>query len=105
VVARYGVEEFAILLPGVQPDEARRLAKRIHDAVRRAPVAVTADTAITVTVSVGLACRTADKSANPEELVALADRLLYTAKETGRDRVAAERPGLRSPRSVPVPWN
>lgn len=93
VLARYGGEEFAILLPRTSPGEARRIADRVHAAVRETPVPVSATVAIPVTVSVGVASMPADVT-EPDRLPLLADQLLYQAKDAGRDRVnsGADRP-------------
>ena len=87
LVARYGGEEFAVVLPNTTPAEAHQIADRVHRAVRSAPIVVNPATAITVTVSLGVATTPGDAQ-TPDELVLLADRLLYNAKETGRDQVA-----------------
>ncbi|WP_436533354.1 diguanylate cyclase [Actinoplanes sp. HUAS TT8] len=87
VVARYGGEEFAVLLPHTSPEEARTVAARVHTAIRATPIPVAADQAITVTISVGVACTPTDV-ADPARLPLLADQLLYQAKNAGRDRVA-----------------
>jgi diguanylate cyclase (GGDEF)-like protein len=88
LVARYGGEEFAVILPNTSPADARQVAERVHQAVRRAPIAVGPTAAITVTASLGVASMP-DAADSTADLILLADQLLYTAKETGRDRVAA----------------
>ncbi|GAA0255093.1 GGDEF domain-containing protein [Cryptosporangium japonicum] len=87
VVARYGGEEFAVLLPGASPVDASMIAERIRAAVEATPIPVSADTSITTTVSVGVATLPTNVSTS-SDLVLLADRLLYTSKEAGRNRVA-----------------
>jgi two-component system cell cycle response regulator len=88
VLARYGGEEFAVLLPDTGPSQARAVADRIHSAVRDIPVPIGPATAITITVSVGVACSPAD-GIEPQQLTLLADQRLYQAKAAGRDQVAA----------------
>ncbi|GAA0240054.1 hypothetical protein GCM10009539_26690 [Cryptosporangium japonicum] len=90
LVARYGGEEFAVILPNTTPAEAHRVAQRVHRAVRGAPMVVNPTTAVPVTVSLGVATMPGDAH-TPDELVQLADRLLYLAKETGRDQVATSK--------------
>ncbi len=87
VISRYGGEEFAVLLPHTSPPEAHVAAARIHAAVRATPIPVTATESITVTVSVGVACTPTDVT-DSARLPLLADKLLYQAKEAGRDQVA-----------------
>ncbi|PWR21967.1 GGDEF domain-containing protein [Zavarzinia compransoris] len=87
IAARLGGEEFAALLPGTAPADARLIAERLRAAIAAAPVEV-GDAAIAVTVSIGLA------GARPGEtelaaVLARADEALYAAKRAGRDRVAA----------------
>ncbi len=82
---RIGGEEFAILLPDADADEAARLANRLLDAIRALRIEVDNQT-LTMTVSMGIA----DTSDPPTSLGALlqkADKALYTAKRAGKDRV------------------
>ncbi|MFC4066590.1 GGDEF domain-containing protein [Actinoplanes subglobosus] len=87
VLARYGGEEFAVLLTGANPEQARTVAGRIHAIIRGTPVQAGPETAIAVTVSVGVACSPAD-GIEPQQLPLLADQRLYQAKAAGRDRVS-----------------
>ncbi|GAA1027224.1 hypothetical protein GCM10009557_07770 [Virgisporangium ochraceum] len=86
VLARYGGEEFVVLMPQTRPEDARMIAERVREAVARRPIEVTDGVAITVTVSVGIACRPGDVD-ETRQLTTFADRMLYLAKESGRDRV------------------
>lgn len=78
--ARYGGEEFAILLPHTNDSGAYVLAERVRQAVESAPWPLE-----TVTCSIGVAC--ADGVSDGAALIAAADRALYEAKRTGRNRV------------------
>lgn len=83
--ARLGGEEFAVLLPGMGVQEARRIGEDI--ARRFAEAAALGDgLPITATVSVGLAVEHSGKS-DLAELLALADGALYRAKLLGRNRI------------------
>ena len=90
VVARYGGEEFAVLAPDLQEAGLLGLAERLRQAVSGDPIEVRDGLLLTVTVSVGAASRAhiraVEKSERTEYLVTAADRALYRAKETGRDR-------------------
>jgi two-component system cell cycle response regulator len=82
VAARYGGDEFVVLLPGCGRDDAMGVAERVRNEIARevgrAPV----------TISVGVATMP-DNAGDLERLMAAADAALYDAKRTGRDRVAA----------------
>lgn len=95
--ARFGGDEFAVLMPGAGPGDASRLAERIRSAVARGPVEAGAGVVVPVTVSIGLASLAppptgADLKALAEQLLAEADAALYRAKAAGRDRIEVQRP-------------
>jgi two-component system, cell cycle response regulator len=87
VVARFGGEEFLVILPDTGPDGAATAAEDLRVAVASEPFPV-GRFALPLTVSVGWATWNGDEGL--ERLVARADRGLYAAKEAGRDCV---RPG------------
>jgi diguanylate cyclase (GGDEF)-like protein len=87
VVARHGGGEFAVLLPGLSPDDVERLARRVRDLVAEAPVAVGTGSGVRVTLSVG-AVVLPDHAATAADLAAAAHRALSAAKDGGRNRVA-----------------
>jgi diguanylate cyclase (GGDEF)-like protein len=78
-VMRYGGEEFAIILPQTNGDEAMAVAERIREAVSRHHVRFAGQNLGTVTVSTGLACYPKD-GLDMEGLVRNADTALYEAK-------------------------
>ena len=89
LVARYGGEEFVCLLPGADEVSAQAVAARLLRAVRAAAIAhPRSPSASRLTISIG-AATAFDLAETPDALVALADRLLYAAKDAGRDRVIA----------------
>ena len=79
--ARFGGEEFVLLLPNTQLDRAVGIAERVRGNMGR--IELEGDT--TLTASFGVAeCWIDDTS---ESLIARADEALYSAKEAGRDKV------------------
>lgn len=103
VVARFGGEEFAVLLPDTPLEGARHVAEIIRTAVQQlaithpgkpGPTAVDVPPALThVTVSIGCAALIPPPGAKSHVLVELADQALYEAKRAGRDRVCIADPG------------
>lgn len=81
VVARYGGEEFTLVLPETERSGAERKVAELLDTVRRMPLAGVG----TVTLSAGIAAYPGDGT-TPTALLVAADRALYAAKDTGRDR-------------------
>ena len=85
LVARFGGEEFAILLPETLLADAQSTAERIRLRIAQTPCRL-AESVVSMTVSVGAACMDPGGS-TLDELVARADRALYRAKQAGRDQV------------------
>lgn len=86
VFARYGGEEFAILSRGIPLDGATRFGERLRSAIEGYPIAFEG-ARLTVTVSVGVTAVPEAKAERVSDLVALADRALYDAKDSGRNCV------------------
>ncbi|MFH1730443.1 MAG: diguanylate cyclase [Planctomycetota bacterium] len=91
-IARYGGDEFGLILPETDIDGALAVLERIQEAVDEtvfsfAPASGAADGPAVArsTVSVGVACSIGKGFG--AELVAAADRALYECKQTGRDRI------------------
>ncbi|MEU9169711.1 bifunctional diguanylate cyclase/phosphodiesterase [Streptomyces sp. NPDC048420] len=90
--ARLGGDEFAVLMEGArQPVDAELLAAQVIQSLNR-PFRL-ADDSVSVSASVGVA--TAWDSADPEELLALADLALYSAKSAGKRQWRRFQPDLR----------
>jgi diguanylate cyclase (GGDEF)-like protein len=85
VVARFGGEEFALLLPHTDPAGVAVAAENIRRAIGTTPIAVRNETLIRVTASVGASCLP-EHADTPETLVLTADHALYAAKDAGRNR-------------------
>jgi len=86
VLARYGGDEFVVLLPETPGRGALEVAHRIRDAVAGAPLDLDG-ARVRSSVSIGVASYPADGS-SLDALVARADRAMYRAKKEGRNRVA-----------------
>lgn len=88
LVARYGGDEFVVLLPDTDEIGALQVAERIADNVANCGVRLpTSFPAPSITVSIGVATMVPDSSSQPSELIARGDYALYRAKEDGRDTI------------------
>jgi diguanylate cyclase (GGDEF)-like protein len=90
LVGRFGGEEFAIMLSGTTADAACQVADRIRRGAGVVKV-LTNDKIVGVTVSIGVAIL-GIHGTDLTELLDAADRALYRAKDTGRDRVCLSEP-------------
>ncbi|MDX5379150.1 MAG: sensor domain-containing diguanylate cyclase [Halomonas sp.] len=90
LLARFGGEEFALVLPETDLEAAREVAERCRAAISDAAIPHRAsDISHLVTVSMGVATAT-PVSGTPASLIEQADRRLYRAKQDGRDRIVTE---------------
>ncbi len=87
VVSRFGGEEFAILLRAIPLERANHMADRLRRLVESTPIG-SVEQELHVTVSVGIAGYPAQLVKTPEELLEMADKALYRAKNAGRNRVS-----------------
>ncbi|MEX2355559.1 MAG: GGDEF domain-containing protein, partial [Thermaerobacterales bacterium] len=86
MIARYGGEEFVVLLPGATLDAAYLITERLRDGITKKAFRANS-TIVEVTVSLGVAA--ADHStADIAQLFDRADRALYRAKNSGRNRIS-----------------
>lgn len=86
-VARFGGEEFIVILPSIQPEGLVVVAERLKQAIDHLNITHDYSNASNiVTVSMGLAWGEPDKSYLPTEIIAAADEALYSAKDAGRNR-------------------
>jgi diguanylate cyclase (GGDEF)-like protein len=84
-VFRYGGEEFLILIPDTDVETGRLAIERIREGVGAVPMAHDGPTAIYATASFGVAA--VDPDATIEESLDHADKMMYAAKNSGRNCV------------------
>jgi diguanylate cyclase (GGDEF)-like protein/PAS domain S-box-containing protein len=86
IIGRIGGEEFAILLPETGLQEAAGIAERLREIIAHSDVILEAGLPLHFTVSIGVATLK-EKDTNLDILLNLADKALYQAKGSGRNRV------------------
>lgn len=98
-VARFGGEEFAVILPNCPPAFGSAVAERVRRNVLRVQTVVGAGTQVSVSVSMGGAFAPQWVRSSTALWIERADRQLYRAKSEGRNRVCLE-PSVSSPVSA-----
>jgi diguanylate cyclase (GGDEF)-like protein len=89
-VARFGGEEFVCLLPFVEKDEAFAFAKKLVQSVENMRIPHPKnDSSKFLTISAGMANIVPSDGSSSGELLEMADKALYAAKKSGRNRVVA----------------
>ena len=86
VVARFGGEEFVVVLPGLDAREALQVAEAIRLRIHQLPVE-SGGKQIRLSASIGLHTIDGDRGDAPEEIIRIADEALYRAKDDGRNCV------------------
>jgi diguanylate cyclase (GGDEF)-like protein len=93
VAARYGGDEFVLLIPHATGEAAAAVAERIRLEYRQSSAALLRAGSEGVNMSVGVASARCVAAASSEQLLARADAALYRSKELGRNRITiAETP-------------
>lgn len=93
LAARYGGEEFVVLLRDSNPKDAFELAEQIRQAVAGIRLD-SGEGTVQLTVSIGVACNSAEQPLDVHTLLSAADRALYAAKQGGRNQVQGGQPLL-----------
>jgi diguanylate cyclase (GGDEF)-like protein len=86
ILARYGGEEFAIILHDIKPHTGIKIANSIRTRIERHPFIINNHKTAKLTISIGAVTYGTNYSSF-DEMVIAADKALYEAKETGRNRV------------------
>lgn len=90
VAARIGGDEFALLLPDTNADDARAVMDRLRDSLRGRVLRSIDGAALPLSISIGLVALTPGGDCDLDMLLRRADGALYRAKGQGRDRVVLE---------------
>ena len=93
VVCRYGGEEFVVVMPDADLDVVRACAESLVEAARLLQVQCNGELLGAINVSAGFAV-SSDRATSAATLLATADRALYNAKTTGRDRACGPLPQI-----------
>jgi len=86
IVARFGGEEFVVLLSGSNVSEATRAAEKIRRSIESSPFQYDGKT-LSVTASIGVAALIPKAETEKAGLIEAADKAMYLAKKAGRNRV------------------
>jgi diguanylate cyclase (GGDEF)-like protein len=87
LIGRYGGEEFLLVLPETDIAGAASVAEKIRTLVQKTAVPMDDGSLVRVTISIGLAAVSDHEKPTARHLIAAADRSLYEAKNSGRNRV------------------
>ena len=87
IPCRYGGEEFAVVLPSTPLAMGIQVAERIRTQIETSPLYLADGEPLYITVSLGVDTHYFHMSPRAEDFIRLADKLLYLAKENGRNQV------------------
>jgi len=89
LACRFGGEEFVVVMPDTDSAAAALIAERLRNIIEQTPfVLKSTGASLNITASLGIACSRSGAE-TPEQLLKQADRALYDAKNSGRNRVVA----------------
>lgn len=89
--ARYGGDEFIVLMPGVEIAQAKYVAERIRSNIEKLPVFI-GNRSVEVTASFGLTGTYMDGIRKMDDLMEVADSALYQAKNQGKNQICVTNP-------------
>jgi len=90
IISRFGGEEFCVIVPGVDKENAHTIAERLRKKIEETTMTLRRQET-NITVSIGVATFPID-AADAEEVIVKADKAMYEAKQKGRNRVVDARP-------------
>jgi diguanylate cyclase (GGDEF)-like protein len=106
LVARFGGDEFVVILPNTKSAGAMQVGNEICEALRGRRLTHTGSLPGIITITIGCATLVPEFGKHPSELIAMADHALYEAKRNGRNQVclgkAMERRGESASASPPA---
>jgi two-component system, sensor histidine kinase LadS len=86
-VARFGGEEFVIILPNCDQEKLEKISEEMRQRIENETIYFN-NTGLNITASIGVYSKKSGININADDALQYADKALYTAKETGRNRVA-----------------
>jgi diguanylate cyclase len=90
-LCRYGGEEFALILPDTDLNEAMKVAQSIQETIQSLKIPhESSEVSDFVTLSIGIATCLPDSTSKPDELIQSADSALYFSKTNGRNTISIE---------------
>ena len=98
ILCRYGGDEFAVIMPATGLFDAVQIGHRLHESVAGIPCGIEP----AVSVSVGIAEYHPGSEQDVDEFINMADRALYKAKKSGKNRVCFEAPPEKPVETEPV---
>jgi diguanylate cyclase (GGDEF)-like protein len=87
IAARYGGDEFAVLMPNADEKDARSLAKRLQVEISNLRLSIGKE-AVSITASIGISSFPIEKIVDSENILIEADHALYIAKGKGKNQIA-----------------